>query len=151
VEKARRWIKCIRICLCNSRQKVISLHSTRFCGQHAIRTRASRHVARTWHGLPQHSNLHAQQNCAPGNVLTAQTLQVRLLSSPWSLTTKNPSALQAFDMMYTAGCLPDQSQTPTVRRCGSCSNPSDLYFFQLPMGISLPNNTTPSCSSCTKS
>jgi len=71
-----------------------------------------------------------------GNVLTVQTLQ----------------ALQAFNMMYTAGCLPDQSSNAyCFVDAAHATNPSDLYFFQLPMGISLPNNTTPSCSSCTKS
>jgi len=71
-----------------------------------------------------------------GNVLTAQTLQ----------------ALQAFDMMHTAGCLPDQSSNAyCFIDAAHAINPSDLYFFQLPLGISLPNNTTPSCSSCTKS
>jgi hypothetical protein len=65
---------------------------------------------------------------------------------------KIPPALQAFDMMYTAGCLPDQSSNAyCFVDAAHASNPSDLYFFQLPMGISLPNNTTPSCSSCTKS
>jgi hypothetical protein len=63
-----------------------------------------------------------------------------------------PSALQAFDMMHTAGCLPDQSSNAyCFIDAAHAINPSDLYFFQLPLGISLPNNTTPSCSSCTKS
>ncbi|KAH9006532.1 hypothetical protein EDB86DRAFT_2874608 [Lactarius hatsudake] len=33
----------------------------------------------------------------------------------------------------------------------SSSNPSDLYFYSLPYGTPLPNNTTPTCSTCTKS
>ena len=88
-----------------------------------------------------------------GNVLTVQTLQGSFtqLSSDLS-QLKIPSALQAFNMMYTAGCLPDQSSNAyCFVDAAHATNPSDLYFFQLPMGISLPNNTTPSCSSCTKS
>jgi hypothetical protein len=54
--------------------------------------------------------------------------------------------------MRTAGCLPDQtSNAYCYVEAAHSPNPSDLYFYQLPMGIALPPNTTPSCSSCTKS
>jgi hypothetical protein len=54
--------------------------------------------------------------------------------------------------MHSAGCLPDQAtNTYCYVEAAHSTNPSDLYFFQLPIGIPLPNNTTPSCSSCTKS
>ena len=62
------------------------------------------------------------------------------------------SGLQSFNLMRSAGCLSDQ---PTNSYCfveaAHSTNPSDLFYYQLPLGISLPNNTTPSCSSCAKS
>jgi hypothetical protein len=30
-------------------------------------------------------------------------------------------------------------------------SPSDLYFYSLPLGLSLPNDTSPTCGSCTRS
>jgi hypothetical protein len=61
-------------------------------------------------------------------------------------------SLQAFDLMRTAGCLPDQvTNSYCYVEAAHSTDPSDLYFYQLPIGIPLPNNTTPSCSSCTKS
>ena len=54
--------------------------------------------------------------------------------------------------MRNAGCLPDQTTNSyCFVEAAHSTNPSDLYFYQLPIGISFPNNTTPSCSSCTKS
>ena|ERR1700736_6376892 len=54
--------------------------------------------------------------------------------------------------MRNAGCLPDQTtKAYCFVEAAHSTNPSDLYFYQLPGGIPLPNNTTPSCSSCTKS
>jgi hypothetical protein len=62
------------------------------------------------------------------------------------------SALQTFDLMRNAGCLPDQTTNSyCFVEAAHSTNPSDLYFYQLPIGIPLPNSTTPSCSSCTKS
>lgn len=31
------------------------------------------------------------------------------------------------------------------------SNPSDGYYYSLPLGLGIPNNTIASCSACTKS
>lgn len=68
------------------------------------------------------------------------------------LTTFISLGLQAFDLMRTAGCLPDQvTDSYCYVEAAHSTDPSDLYFYQLPNGIPLPNNTTPSCSSCTKS
>lgn len=60
--------------------------------------------------------------------------------------------LQAYSLMRDTACLVDQQTNSycyveAVRN----TNPSDLYFYQLPLGIGLPPNTTPSCSACTKS
>lgn len=54
--------------------------------------------------------------------------------------------------MRDTACLVDQSTNSycyveAVRN----TNPSDLYFYQLPLGTKLPADTKPSCSACTKS
>lgn len=70
-----------------------------------------------------------------GNVLVSETL----------------TGLLVYSLMRNVGC---QSNPSTNVYCyisaAMNTNPSDLYFYQLPFGISLPNNTTPSCSACTK-
>ena len=60
-------------------------------------------------------------------------------------------ALQAFQVMHDAACLID----PTINAYCYLSavqntNPSDLYFYSLPLGIPLPNTSKPSCSACSK-
>ncbi|KAJ7247850.1 hypothetical protein B0H12DRAFT_1020437 [Mycena haematopus] len=61
-------------------------------------------------------------------------------------------ALNAFDLMRSAGCLVDPTtDTYCYLDAVRNSNPSDTYFFSLPLGISMPNNTIASCSACTKS
>jgi type IV secretory pathway VirB6-like protein len=60
--------------------------------------------------------------------------------------------LQSYTMMRQVGCLPDQtSSTYCYVEAAYNRNPSDLYFYSLPYGIPLPNNTNLSCSGCTKS
>jgi len=61
------------------------------------------------------------------------------------------NGLLVYSLMRNVGC---QSNPSTNVYCYISavmdSNPSDLYYYQLPFGITLPNNTTPSCSACTK-
>ncbi|KAJ6470614.1 hypothetical protein C8R47DRAFT_1148695 [Mycena vitilis] len=69
-----------------------------------------------------------------------------------SMAVNTQIALNAFDLMRSAGCLVDPTTNTycyvdAVRN----SNPSDTYFYALPLGISMPNNTIASCSACTKS
>jgi hypothetical protein len=53
--------------------------------------------------------------------------------------------------MAKTGCLPDPATNSyCVVEAVFNTNPSDLYFYQLPLGTSLPNSTSPSCSACTK-
>ena len=52
--------------------------------------------------------------------------------------------------MRTAACLIDNS-TDTycyVSAAGASGHPSDLYLYQLPLGLSLPSSALPSCTSC---
>ncbi|KAJ7029217.1 hypothetical protein C8F04DRAFT_1265095 [Mycena alexandri] len=69
-----------------------------------------------------------------------------------SMAVETQLALNAFDLMRSAGCLVDPTTNSycyldAVRN----SNPSDTYFYSLPLGITMPNNTIASCSACTKS
>lgn len=60
--------------------------------------------------------------------------------------------LQAFPLMLTAGCLADQvTNTYCYVEAAHAASPADLFFYQLPQGLPLPNGTQPSCSSCVKS
>ncbi|KAK0203449.1 hypothetical protein DFS33DRAFT_1383701 [Desarmillaria ectypa] len=62
------------------------------------------------------------------------------------------ASLQAYSTMYTAACLTDPTtDTYCYVNAVHNSDPSDLYFYELPLGISVPNSSTPSCSACTKS
>lgn len=54
--------------------------------------------------------------------------------------------------MRDAACQADQSTNAYCYvEAVHNSNPADEYFYNLPFGIALPNNTAPSCSACTKS
>ncbi|KAJ7440160.1 hypothetical protein FB451DRAFT_1151148 [Mycena latifolia] len=69
-----------------------------------------------------------------------------------SMAVGTQIALNAFDVMRSAGCLIDPTTNSycyldAVRN----SNPSDTYYYSLPLGNTLPNNTIASCSACTKS
>jgi hypothetical protein len=56
---------------------------------------------------------------------------------------------QLYEPMRQAGCLVDNStNTYCFLRGVASTPPSDLYFYQLPYGDMLPNNTVPTCSSC---
>ncbi|KAI0064371.1 hypothetical protein BV25DRAFT_1783216, partial [Artomyces pyxidatus] len=60
--------------------------------------------------------------------------------------------LQMYSLMRQVACLPDQSTSAYCYvEAVANSNPSDLYFYSLPWGLALPNNTVPTCSGCTKS
>lgn len=89
------------------------------------------------------------------NAMALATLQGNTtfnLDPLYSLINTIYSGLQAFDLMRSAGCLPDQiTDSYCYVEAAHSTDPSDLYFYQLPIGLPLPNNTTPSCSSCTKS
>jgi len=97
----------------------------------------------------------SQDVCSSNMAWFASTLQsvcAEDLSARNVMVSQTLQGLQAFDLMRTAGCLPDQTtNTYCFVEAAHSSNPADLYFYQLPIGISLPNGTTPSCSSCAKS
>ncbi|KAI5207870.1 hypothetical protein E4T39_01820 [Aureobasidium subglaciale] len=71
------------------------------------------------------------------------------------LANQNPMAMQAYDgfvayqSLYHAGCL---LNTATGGYCFSdainATSPTDSYIYYLPLGVSLPGTTAPSCSNC---
>jgi len=85
----------------------------------------------------------------------AQDLQVACAQD---LSDRNANAvmaligLQAYDLMYTAGCLSDPN-TNTYCYLNAVHNsiPSDVYMYQLPLGLTFPKTATPTCSTCAKS
>jgi len=70
--------------------------------------------------------------------------------NPFVVKTLN--GLRLYGISRKAGC---QSNPATNVYCytqaATLSDPSDLYFYQVEFGLNIPNNTKPSCSSCTKS
>jgi hypothetical protein len=53
--------------------------------------------------------------------------------------------------MHDSACLADPTTNAyCYLNAVHNSNPSDLYFYSLPLGIPLPPTTTPSCSACSK-
>jgi hypothetical protein len=61
-------------------------------------------------------------------------------------------ALQAYRVMRDAACLPDPA-TNTFCYLNAVRNPdpTELYFYQLPLGVGLPPTADPKCSPCTGS
>lgn len=60
--------------------------------------------------------------------------------------------LQAYSLVRETGCLTDPTtNTYCYLNAVRNSNPSDAYFYGLPLGEKLPKTTTPSCSACTRS
>ncbi|KAJ7065044.1 hypothetical protein C8F01DRAFT_1129242 [Mycena amicta] len=69
-----------------------------------------------------------------------------------SMAVNTQIALDAYGVMRSAGCLIDPTtNTYCYLDAVHNSNPSDTYFYSLPLGVSIPNNTIASCSACTKS
>ena len=65
------------------------------------------------------------------------------------------AGLQAYSVLRTASCLTDQKQDSSQDsycyvNAVQARNPGDLYYYSVPLGISLPNGTQSSCSACVK-
>jgi hypothetical protein len=61
-------------------------------------------------------------------------------------------ALQSYSLTYNTGCLTDPSTSSYCYvKAAHNTNPSDLYFYSLPQSVAIPNTSTLTCSSCTKS
>jgi hypothetical protein len=67
------------------------------------------------------------------------------------LILQSLTSLQSYTLMRQVACLPNQNTSAYCYvEAASNRNPSDLYFYSLPYGFPLPNNSNLSCSSCTK-
>ncbi|KAH8108741.1 hypothetical protein DFH11DRAFT_1631010 [Phellopilus nigrolimitatus] len=76
----------------------------------------------------------------------------RELSEEDNLVTQTLLALHAYPILRRAGCLVDQTtNTYCYSLAAHSASPADLYLYQIPLGIGMPNTTTPSCSSCASS
>jgi len=74
------------------------------------------------------------------------------ISAQNSMVVHAVTGLDAYSLLRNAACLPDpQTNAYCYIEAVQNSNPSDVYFYQLPLGIALPENSTPSCSTCTQS
>lgn len=59
--------------------------------------------------------------------------------------------LQAYKLMRTAGCAVDpNTNTYCYINAVHNTNPSDVYYYNLPLGLSMPKTAVPTCSSCTR-
>lgn len=60
------------------------------------------------------------------------------------------SGLKAYEPLYHAGCMMDEQSNDYcfVDAVTNASSPSSVYIYYLPLGISLPSTTVPSCSTC---
>lgn len=74
------------------------------------------------------------------------------LSNTNLMVVNTLTALQAFQVMHDSACLADPTTNAYCYLSAvQNSNPSDLYFYSIPLGIPLPNTATPTCSPCSKS
>ena len=72
-------------------------------------------------------------------------------------TLQNPTVRQAYnglvayDPLYKAGCEKDESSNYCFAAAiTNSSSPSDSYIYYLPLGVSLPGGSQPTCSGCLK-
>ncbi|KAI0355968.1 hypothetical protein OH77DRAFT_1503903 [Trametes cingulata] len=62
------------------------------------------------------------------------------------------AGLEAYTIMRTVGCqINPQTNTYCYIDAAQSSHPSDLYLYELPLGLPLPNTTVPSCTTCVQS
>lgn len=74
------------------------------------------------------------------------------LSQRNSFVENTLDGLELFSLSRQVGCLanPDTNVYCYVQAAAQ-PEASDIYFYQVMYGLEIPNNTKPSCSSCTKS
>jgi hypothetical protein len=60
------------------------------------------------------------------------------------------TSMVAYAPVYTAGCLkdPNTSAYCFANAITNTSNPSMMYVYNLPLNMTLPGSTIPSCSQC---
>ncbi|KAF8644928.1 hypothetical protein AX16_008210 [Volvariella volvacea WC 439] len=103
----------------------------------------------TCHTNPGMDECTANMGWFANNLQTACSTDLRDRNA---LAVETLIGLNAFQVMYDAGCLTD----PTTNsycfvNAARSSSPVDLYFYQLALGTKLPSRSVPSCSACTRS
>lgn len=62
------------------------------------------------------------------------------------------NGLRAYDPLYRAGCEKDDNSTYCFASAiTNSTSPSDSYIYYLPLGVSLPGGSQPTCSGCLRS
>jgi hypothetical protein len=108
-------------------------------------------VQPTWLGSPLHYRHHARVILMIKTQWPHKPSSVRFHPCPSCICSLEHTGLQAFSLMYASGCLADPTTNAYCYvEAAVNTNPSDLYFYQLPLGMALPNSTTSTCSGCTK-
>ncbi|KAI0754341.1 hypothetical protein C8Q80DRAFT_1094050 [Daedaleopsis nitida] len=78
-----------------------------------------------------------------------QTVCKQDIAANNALVSDAVAGLQSYNLMREVGC---QVDTDTDMYCyveaAQSTHPSDLYLYQLPLGLALPNTTVPSCTAC---
>ncbi|GAA5845950.1 hypothetical protein JCM9279_004733 [Rhodotorula babjevae] len=97
-----------------------------------------------------------EPECASTMATLARTIKLKNTCGP-DLESGNPLAtealqgFQSYSLMREAGCA---RSNETSRYCfaeaSAKKDPSDLYFYYLAEGTSLPSGTTPTCDFCTQ-
>ncbi|EJF59743.1 hypothetical protein BD309DRAFT_876085 [Dichomitus squalens] len=68
-----------------------------------------------------------------------------------ALVTDAVAGLSAYSVMREAACQVNaQTDTYCYVEAAQSTHPADLYLYELPLGLALPNNTVPSCTTCVK-
>lgn len=67
-----------------------------------------------------------------------------------SVVVKTYLAMLAYSPVYTATCLkdPETSMYCFANAVTNLTNPSNPYFYYLPLNMSLPGSSVPSCNDC---
>lgn len=67
-----------------------------------------------------------------------------------SVVVQAYAGLKAYQPLYSATCLRDADTSAYcfANAVTNLSTPSNVYFYYLPLNMSLPSSTNPSCSAC---
>ncbi|TFK49134.1 hypothetical protein OE88DRAFT_1683778 [Heliocybe sulcata] len=73
------------------------------------------------------------------------------ISNGFTAVTQAVAGLEAYKLMRDVACQPDPATNAycfidAIRN----TNPSDLYFYNLPLGMTVPNSSAPTCDACTQ-
>ncbi|KAG6811294.1 hypothetical protein H0H92_008090 [Tricholoma furcatifolium] len=92
------------------------------------------------------------QSSCTADLQAQNEVAVSALRVPKNTQGAHDTDLRAYALMRQIGCLSDPTaNTYCFLDAVHNTSPSDLYFYDLYQGLTLPNTTTLSCSACTRS